>query len=151
MLERIKQSLSEAVAQLMVVQQSQNLSLKPENLPEALRALILSRKALRCVLETDSYIKVRTATIAQAIYRIARETLQNVARYEHEAEIAMRLSQVGTHLTFQMAYKQCKEQDLSAYEGDGLLREFSEAVGLRWTVHRENINRLILTVTTVQA
>ena len=147
-LERIKESLSEAVAQLMVVQQSQNLSLKPENLPEALRALVSSRKAVRCLLESDSYINVQTATIAQAIYRIARETLQNVARYEHEAEIVMRLSQVGTALTFEIAYSQSKADELSAYEGDGLLREFSEAVGLRWTVRKEKLNRLILNVST---
>lgn len=145
-LERIKENLLEAVDQVRILQVPHVISLKPEKLVRALADLAASNKSVTCGFKSDYSVIVEDVTVAQAIYRVARETLQNVARSESEAQLVMSLSDRDSLITFEITYDQSTADAISVLSGDGMLRQYTEAAGLNWKIDRDGENRCRLIV-----
>ena len=110
---------------------SMSLDLRPPALDElglvaALRSLVLNYsgyEALRIRLDAPSANVVLARGTAEALYRIAQESLTNVVRYAHAVEVVIRLEQVADRVTLSVRDDGCgfDVAGVRALEGFGLL------------------------------
>lgn len=132
-LARINNQIDLAIDQSHFCMLPQILASRPLGLPDALKELakfVGARVACKFHLEGEK--APLAPQVAQAFYRMARETVRTLTDRKGTSHIIMVLSQTKTETSLEIRFEPCSPSDLSLIEGDGLLRRFSIAASLEW-------------------
>lgn len=132
-LARINNQIDLAIDQSRFYIQPQILALRPLGLPDALKELAKFVAArVECQLHLEGQETRMNPQVAQAFYRMARETVRTLVGREATSRIVMVLSQDKSETSLEIRFEPSSESDLSLIEGDGFPRRLATAAGLAW-------------------
>ena len=135
---KIESGLGRAIDQSRLFMQSQLVENQPDRLPQALQQLgDWASSSFKYAFVQKGKLKISDAVVALTLYRIARESLQNIAREANARHVKVTLLQSRNELELKISHdgrRYANESGLCILSGDGILPRLARAAGLNWQV-----------------
>jgi len=146
-LTRISEHLDTAIEQTHALIQPHELSVRPAGLVRALEDLArFSSARIPCEFRVEGEASTNDPQLAQAFYRVARESVQNILQDKKATRIEIVFLRRESSLVLRINCDRPPNANHPAFDGDGLLKRLAGAAGLDWSMGADSDREMTLQV-----